>query len=238
MLNINLQQNAHRICRDYYNKIPFPHIVLDNFLDPVVMDSAADEAEIFSNQYRAYNRESNHDDQIGKFGISDAADLPPVTRVISKYVNSPNFLSFLRTITNMPSLVGDDSYTGGGLHFTRRGGFLGVHHDFNFTGNSANPEFYRKVNIIIFLNKRWDKDWGGDLELWDKELTKPYHSVEAIFNRAVIFNIEDAPHGHPHPLNCPEHETRRTLAYYFYDKIPVTNRLYDRAHWKHGQTLV
>ena len=27
-------------------------------------------------------------------------------------------------------------------------------------------------------------------------------------------------------------------AYYFYDDIPVNNRLYDRAHWKEGEELV
>ncbi len=57
-------------------------------------------------------------------------------------------------------------------------------------------------------------------------------------NRAVLFNIENAPHGHPHPLMCPSNECRRTIALYYYDRVPVTNRLYNRAHWKYGQELL
>jgi len=37
----------------------------------------------------------------------------------------------------------------------------------------------------------------------------------------VIFDIEDAPHGHPVPLNTPENLDRYSLAlYYFVDEEP------------------
>jgi len=32
-------------------------------------------------------------------------------------------------------------------------------------------------------------------------------------------------------------ESRRSLAFYFYDKIPPKNRLYERAYWKFGNVL-
>jgi len=63
------------------------------------------------------------------------------------------------------------------------------------------------------------------------------HVVMPKLNRAVLFNIENAPHGHPDPLNCPTQESRRSLAFYFYDKIPTKNRLYERAYWKFGNVL-
>jgi Rps23 Pro-64 3,4-dihydroxylase Tpa1-like proline 4-hydroxylase len=73
------------------------------------------------------------------------------------------------------------------------------------------------------LNKDWDKSWGSNLELWRKDLTSKVIEIEPLFNRAVIFNIEDAPHGHPHSLNCPENISRYSLAlYYFVDKTPET----------------
>ena len=38
-----------------------------------------------------------------------------------------------------------------------------------------------------------------------------------MFNRAVIFNItDDAYHGHPEPLNCPEDQARYSLALYYF----------------------
>lgn len=238
MLNPLLSINADRISQQYYSKQPFPHIVLDDFLDPTLIRQAAAEARIFTDRYQPDWSGNEHEYQMQKFGVEYADELPPALRLISLYVNGKEFLNFVRKVTRMSSLVGDCDYTGGGFHFTKRGGKLGVHHDFNFKGSPDNPETYRKCNLIIFLNDKWEDAWGGALELWDKNLTKSHHSISPRLNRAVLFNIEDAPHGHPDPLNCPVNECRRSLAYYFYDNIPVSNRLYYRAHWKEGKELL
>jgi hypothetical protein len=38
-----------------------------------------------------------------------------------------------------------------------------------------------------------------------------------VLNRCVIFNVTDqAFHGHPYPLTCPEGTTRRSIALYYY----------------------
>ena len=238
MLNPLLSINTGRLSKEYESKLPFPHLVFDNFLDPTLIKQAAAEARYFTDNYQPDWSGDEHEHQLQKFGMEEAEYLPPLLRLISLYVNGKEFLSFLREVTGKPSLVGDAEYTGGGFHFTKRGGKLGVHHDFNFKGSPDNPQSYRKCNLIILLNDVWFEDWGGELELWDKNLTKSYRSIAPRLNRAVLFNIEDAPHGHPHPLNCPPSECRRSLAYYFYDDVPVNNRLYDRAHWKEGEELV
>jgi hypothetical protein len=39
------------------------------------------------------------------------------------------------------------------------------------------------------------------------------------FNRCVIFSTTSTSfHGHPEPLNCPEGETRKSMALYYYSK--------------------
>ena len=58
-------------------------------------------------------------------------ELPPVLRLICKYVNGKDFVSFLRKVTGLTNIMGDNDFTGGGLHFTEAGGKLEVHHDFN-----------------------------------------------------------------------------------------------------------
>jgi len=97
---------------------------------------------------------------------------------------------------------------------------------------------YRKVNLLVYLNEDWEKAWGGELELWKSDVSSKFKSIVPQFNRAVLFNIEDAPHGHPDPLQCPEGECRRSLAFYYYSKTPNNNKLYDRAHWKQGNQLL
>jgi len=231
--------SAKHISDEYNNQSLYPHIILDDFLDPTLAKQAALESRDLVDDYKDMGSEPfTHENQIQKFSICDATELSPALRLISSYINGNEFMVFLRKVTRMSLLRGDPSLRGGGLHFTRRGGKLDVHHDFNFIGDSRQPKAYRKCNLIIFLNETWEKSWGGNLELWDKELTHAHYSVPPRFNRAVLFNIEDAPHGHPHPLECPITECRRSLAYYFYDDTPVNNRLYHRAHWKSGKELV
>jgi hypothetical protein len=100
------------------------------------------------------------------------------------------------------------------LHQILRRGYLKVHADFN-----KHPQFGldRRVNVLCYLNRDWQPEWGGQLELWDADMQCPVQSIDPVFNRMVIFTITDtAFHGHPDPLRCPPDRTRRSLAFYYY----------------------
>lgn len=241
MLNPQIAVAGKQLNEVYNSQEPFPHLVFDNFLDETVARDAAFELKWLNDNLQQeewrFNEKDHHQDQVLKRSITQLDSMLPTSRLISQYVNNTQFLTFLRDLTGMDGLFGDWTYNGGGIHLTPKGGSLNVHHDFNFLGSKDNPEAYRKVNLLIYLNEEWNDDWGGNLELWEKDLSAIKHIVEPKFNRAVLFNIEDAPHGHPHPLECPEWESRRSLAYYFYDNVPVNNELKDRAYWKHGDKL-
>lgn len=241
MLNPQVSLSGKELSKAYYEQEPFPHLIIDNFLDETVALDVAYELRWlnvnFQEEEWRFDKKDHHKNQVLKRSITQLNNMLPTSKLISTYVNNPQFLSFLRDLTGMEELVGDWEYRGGGVHMTPKGGSLNVHHDFNFLGDPKNPYAYRKVNLLIYLNEEWESDWGGNLELWEKDLSSPKHIIEPKFNRAVLFNIEDAPHGHPHPLECPEGETRRSLAYYFYDNIPVNNELKDRAYWKEGDKL-
>ena len=57
----------------------------------------------------------------------------------------------------------------------------------------------RRVNILIYLNKNWENDYGGDLQLWDKNMEK-CEKIFPLFNTMVIFSTNDfSNHGHPEP---------------------------------------
>ena len=242
MLNPNIAVAGNQLREHYYAQEPFPHLVFDDFLDATIAQAASVDAqylyENFEQEEWRFRDKDHHEHQSKKRSLTVLDNMTPAIQLISQYVNSDAFLTFLREITGMPGLVGDWDFEGGGLHFTRKDGFLNVHHDFNYLGPEENPILYRKVNLLIYLNEEWLEEWGGKLELWEKDLSECVFEITPKFNRAVIFNIEDAPHGHPHPLNCPEGESRRSLAYYFYDTIPVNNDLKDRAYWKKGEQLV
>ena len=113
---------------------------------------------------------------------------------------------------------------GGGLHSIERGGFLNIHTD--FLSHTKNSNWSRQVNLLIYLNKDWHKDWNGNLGLWTSDMKSCVHSIEPKFNRCVIFNTVDPSfHGHPEPLLCPPGVERRSLALYYYRIEPEKLKL-------------
>jgi hypothetical protein len=129
--------------------------------------------------------------------------------------NSSAFVDFLQTMTGIEeALIPDPHYRGGGLHQIDPGGYLEVHADFN-----RHPAFGldRRVNVLLYLNRDWQLEWGGQLELWDRTMSRAERRIEPVFNRTVVFSITDtAFHGHPEPLRSPPGFPRRSLAFYYY----------------------
>lgn len=123
-------------------------------------------------------------------------------------------LDFLERLTGISGLIPDPYFTGGGVHQIERGGHLGVHADFNVY---ERLRLDRRLNLLLYLNRDWQEEWGGHLELWNSGMTTCERRVLPIFNRCVIFSTTDSSyHGHPDPLRCPPHRTRRSLATYYY----------------------
>lgn len=220
MIDINL---AEKLQKSYISASPYPHIVIDNFLPDFILKYAIKELYNHDVWYSDEN-EWLKEYQRSKFYYPESETPPqeikskiPTTALIFEYLNSDEFLNFLRTLTGIPDLFRDPSLSGGGIHKTGQGGRLSVHKDY-----MTHPQygFERKVNMIIYLNEIWSPEWGGNLELWSNDPLVKVHEFEPIFNRAVIFNIKDAPHGHPHPLMVPKNTFRYSYAlYYFVPKI-------------------
>lgn len=136
------------------------------------------------------------------------------TRLLLYQLNSSVFIEFLENLTGINGIIPDPHLEGGGLHQIQRGGFLKMHVDFNW---HSKLRLDRRLNLLIYLNKNWKEEYGGHLELWDKDMTRCEKKVLPIFNRCFIFNTSDfSYHGHPEPLTCPEGETRKSLALYYY----------------------
>ena len=144
--------------------------------------------------------------------------VPEVANVINA-LNADEWLTELSDITNMPNLQADPSLSGGGMHQLNNGGFLRLHVDFNVADSL--PHLNRRLNIILFLNKDWKNEYGGQLELWNTDCTEKIVSVEPEFNRAVIFDTQPKDgikpwHGNPNKVNAPEGVARRSIALYYY----------------------
>jgi hypothetical protein len=189
---------------------PFPHIVLDNFFDPALVDAVLGE---FPKPGEIRWQRFDNEREIKLASAADAS-FGPVTRLLLYHLNSITFLEFLSTITGIPNLIPDPSFEGGGLHQIVRGGKLGIHADFN---KHRKYNLDRRLNLLLYLNKNWREEYGGHLELWDREMTHCEAKVLPVFNRVMIFGTTDFTyHGHPDALQCPEDMTRKSLALYYF----------------------
>jgi hypothetical protein len=203
----DLAKSAHS---DYANAKPYPHIVLDNFFDPNIVDDILAEFP----KPNAINWQTFDNRAEIKLASAAEASFGPMTRLFLYHLNSVTFLDFLGRVTGIDNLISDPHFEGGGLHQIVRGGKLAVHADFN------KHRYYgldRRLNLLLYLNKDWREEYGGHLELWNREMSGCEAKVLPVFNRMMIFGTTDFTyHGHPDPLHCPEGMTRKSLALYYF----------------------
>ena len=199
------------LARRYRENAPYPHICFEDFLS---FETATAIAREFPGRDADAWIHYQHRNE-NKLGLTKRHLFPPLLGELTDELNSPSFLAWLSELTSIPGLIADPSLEGGGLHRSARGGFLNVHAD--FTMHHYHKNWRRRVNLILYLNERWQPDWGGTVELWDKEVQHCVVRIPPLLNYALIFNTdEDSYHGFPEPLRCPETRSRNSLALYYY----------------------
>lgn len=215
----------------YATADPFPHIVIDDFLDQDVLAELVEHFPAPDHEswvVRNARSEDGTDQQRSKFdyvlgrGISRRRPgfveyemtLHPTVRNLLLELNSSTFVGYLQQLTRINTMISDPNMWGGGLHQTSAGGMLNIHADF-----LKHPVFGfdRKLNMLLYLNDGWQTAWGGDLELWTADMKRCAQSIAPIANRCVIFSTsETSYHGHSKPLTCPDGVFRRSIAAYYY----------------------
>jgi Rps23 Pro-64 3,4-dihydroxylase Tpa1-like proline 4-hydroxylase len=194
----------------YATARPFPHFVIDNFFDPALIDQVLAE---FPTPGQIKWQQFNNDKEI-KLASAEEASFGPVTRLLLYHLNSITFLDFLSKVTGIENLIPDPTFEGGGLHQIPRGGKLAMHADFN---KHRRFGLDRRLNALLYLNKDWREDYGGHLELWNRDMTQCEAKILPVYNRLAVFGTTDFTfHGHPNPLQCPEGMTRKSLALYYF----------------------
>lgn len=203
--------SGNALQKDYVNAQPFPHAVFDGFLPDALIEHALAHfpAEVNSNDYLAA---SQHIEYL-KRGINPI-DCSADAKALFYFFNSPAMLQFLEGLTGIQGLIPDPYFLGGGYHEIKRGGKLAVHADFRI---NKQLHLNRRLNVLIYLNKDWQAEYGGNLELWDQSMQHQADVIEPLFNRCVIFNTDQKSyHGHPEALNSPAEITRKSIALYYY----------------------
>jgi hypothetical protein len=217
MLSWSWPEDFATLRRRFLSAEPYPHLVLDGVFPAEALAGIYGEVpESNSELWTIWGSGWNEPDSSNqKRGISSLFLLGERTANFLQQLNSPDFLSDVRMLTGVPELTGDDTFSGGGLQRTGRGGRLRVHVD-----RERHPrpgKFGQAVNLIVFINPVWLPEFGGHLELWSRDASHKCVSIEPIFNRLVLFQSNRQTfHGHPEALQCPEGLFRTSIAAYYY----------------------
>ena len=224
--NQNLDLIAEKESKNYLNGIPFPCIVIENFFDENFLNRVTRDFPDLS-KIESSKKYMNKNEI--KFANNDYTCFPESIKNLINFMNSKYYLDFLQKLTHIKEkLIIDPELNGGGLHEIKKGGVLKVHTDFN---KHPSLDIDRRLNVLIYLNKNWRKEYGGDLELWDREMRNCKKKISPNFNKMVIFSTNDySYHGHPDPVDCPLDLSRKSLAlYYFSQGRPSTELNLDKV---------
>jgi Rps23 Pro-64 3,4-dihydroxylase Tpa1-like proline 4-hydroxylase len=210
-----MQQNIEQWAQQYRENEPYSHIGIDDFFDEaLIRDLMSDYLDANDPAWKRASFDPRYEEK--KLSLDRLEDFPPRIRLFVETLNSRMFLEFLEQLTGIDGLIPDPYLTGGGLHMTPRGGRLGIHADFNVHQKLG---LDRRLNLLLYLNNNWQAEWGGEFELWDKEVKAKVRGYLPLENRVVVFSTTDQTfHGHPEPLKCPKGAYRRSIALYYYSR--------------------
>lgn len=214
ILNPRVLADISKLSAQFVCAPPYPHLVIDNFLD-------SDFAALLADDFPSFDRGNSIGDNGvpgGKSTLENIRSLGTAYRRLDKAISSPEFLRTLSKLTGIEDLIYDPWYLGGGTHESRNGTSLDPHIDANY--HPVEP-WHRRLNVVLYLNRHWDDEWGGCFELFHdpQSLSTADRLVTPTFNRCAIFETSERSwHGFSQIRLPPAkaHLTRRSIALFFY----------------------
>lgn len=223
LINPEVFKEVERFAENYDSSIPYPHIVIDDFFNEDIAIYLASNFPRLEDMPYIFKEPMSYKGQ-----LSDISDKWPKFLSIFDVLQSDCFRGLISRITSIHNLIQDPILAGGGLHQSPRSGFLDIHIDANF--HPIDKSLHRRVNLIIYVSQKWDSNWGGNLEIWSDLDGRPnnlIHSIEPKFNRAVIFSTTKSSWHGVTPIVCPDGQSRKSIALYYYTNSRPETELYE-----------
>lgn len=223
MLNPLVLQERASLRERFAQATPFRHVVIDDFLDEGFARRLLAEFPPFEKG----NSASDDGRPSGKSTVERLRALGPAYAELDARIRARDFLDFVGEITGISHLLYDPFYLGGGTHENREGQLLQAHIDFNY---HPSERWHRRLNLIVYLNPRWEQAWGGNIEFFRDPYEDGYPAVRVVptFNRCVIFETtENSWHGFD-KIRLPAGSaqlSRKSVALYFYTKTRPANEI-------------
>jgi hypothetical protein len=204
---IALPASTAELAVTYKEAKPFPHIIIDNLFPDEMLNEVLGEIPSMNDAKWVHDRNA----RTTKSNLRSAVELGEAGYQFTAFLNSAKFLYLLSEITGIWALLPDPYMGGAGYHVVPSGGKFDVHADRNIDQVTG---MKRRLAMLVYLNKNWKHEYGGQLELWDKTATKCEKVVEPIFNRTVVFEVADENFHGVRPVMIEERARISFAAYY------------------------
>ena len=182
-----------------FNKLrSLEHVLCESFCSPVgtttrhcVVDDLLPE-EIAQSIYKEFR----HDDDFWiarssfrerKSTYAKIDTLHPIIASITDAFCEKRILEVVSNVTRIESLQPDPTLYAGGISQMKVGDFLNPHID---NSHDKTRTRYRRLNLLYYVTPSWTEENGGNLELWDTQVTRPAR-ICSKFNRLVIMETNE-----------------------------------------------
>lgn len=200
-----------QLAEQFQTTLPCQHIVLDDFFTEELANTLfekfpkIDDLKVVRKSFNENKSEDYHFER-----------WDPSFSVVRKALLTDAMNEWMSTLAGIEGLFTNEDALGQGIHQGKDGSFLDVHIDVNV---NVAKKLWRRINLLVYLNRDWKDEYGGAIELWNPEMTKLSHQYLPNFNRAVIFlTDENSPHGYE-KMSLPEGVTRKSYYAYYYTHL-------------------
>ena len=222
---------------NFFNSKPFPHLVLDDFIDPEYFSELN---RILKNGKIDLGKNFNSEVEKNK-SISLNSTLPITLKNVINHLNSEEWLHNLHKLSEIPEIfpVTSDNKVVANYHEITKNGNLAPHVDHSHEPSIKKPHV---INIIVYLSDDWKIEYGGNTLFFDKKGKNIEKKIEYKKNRAVIFlHTPYSFHG-VEKISENSQVTRKTIYVDYYSNVsqPFENLKYNisKKWFKHGTTFI
>lgn len=205
MINFEyIEANKEQFRNGFLNAKPFCFLAVDGFLHP---DKAE---ELYKSIPEIETQSADYVFAKNKFEKSKFWTMGGIFEELYNDLTSKRFEDWIKYVTNEDVFI-DREFYGGGIHQGKAGSFLDMHADFNY--HPLKENWFRNLNLLLYLNKDWKKEYGGELKL-EHSQTGEKVEVDVPFNRFVVMHSRGYTlHGYD-PIKFPEGKYRTSIAAY------------------------
>lgn len=214
-INPSIYSEVEKLSLLFQTAIPFPHVVIDNFLNESVANSLLEDFPSNSVMHR-----SHHYLFANKYELSAWSKVSDLFSLLKTELVSKDFQTIISKISGENLFMDANFY--GDLHQGINGSFLDMHTDFNV--HPYHKNWLHRLNLLIYLNKDWKQEYAGNLRLrWGLE--GAVNEIPPLFNRCVIMLSDDTTYHGYNKMTLPKDVTRKSILVHFYkeespNKVP------------------